>query len=107
MAETIEVVSIITETDMRGVHKVRASVRCKAGEGRLFINKRLTIARLIDAARAVHTYYAPMDEKFNVALLQGMMLAFRLRLSLPSNADDAFQRPRIIRRRRLASTRSR
>jgi hypothetical protein len=53
----------------------------------MYINRRQTMARLIDSARAVHTYYAPDGMEFDIGLLQKHVAALSLELTL--NHNDA------------------
>lgn len=88
MPTLIKVTKVVTEHDMRGIHKSRTAVRCGAGEAWLYINKARTIARLVDTTHSIHGYYAPKGEVFDLPKLQAMVAAFRLRLAAPSGAFD-------------------
>lgn len=88
MPTLIKVTKVVTEHDMRGVHKSRALVHCRAGEAWLFVNRARTIARLVDVTHSIHGYYAPKGEVFDLPKLQAMVAAFRLRLQAPAEAFE-------------------
>lgn len=88
MPTPIKVTKVVTEHDMRGIHKPRATVRCRAGEAWLFVNRARTIARLVDTTHSIHSYYAPKGEVFDLPKLQLMVAAMRLRLQAPAGAFD-------------------
>src|SRR3990172_13173487 len=81
---TVRVTKLVPNTDMRGVHKLRAKVSCNSQEAWLFLNRKLTIARLIDSVGGVHTYYAPKDKQFDHQRLYGMVAVMGLALRSPS-----------------------
>ena len=78
------VTKVINNTDMRGVHKLRAKVRCRPGEAWLFFNKAFTMARLVDSVHGVHTYYAPKGQLFDFHAVATAVAAMRLNLHFPS-----------------------
>ena len=92
MKTQVRVVRLVTCADLRKIHAWRRGVgRLKSGEAVLYINRSQTMARLIDSARAVHTYYAPDGMEFDIGLLQKHVAALSLELTLSHNdAKRAF-----------------
>lgn len=78
--QELKVTRVSTNQDMRGVHKMRFKVRVAPGEAHLFLNRKGTIARLIDTTQSVHSYYAPKGDEFNMDLLKEMVAGLRLLL---------------------------
>ena len=93
MRQTVKVTKLVPDTDMRGVHKLRAKVSCNHQEAWLFLNRKLTIARLIDSVGGVHTYYAPKDKQFDHQRLYSMVAVMGLALRSPSFGEH--ERPKV------------
>lgn len=81
----VRITRVRTGIDMRGVHPLRAKVRPKLGDAHLFLNKRLTIARVVSAPNAdgfqvVTTIYAPKGRVFDFDAIQAAVGTLRVRL---------------------------
>ncbi len=97
--------TVTIDVDLRGVHEMRKRVRVGAGEGALFLNKRRTMVRIVDAAQAIHQYYAPNGHVFDVKMLNEMCGAMRLRVLVTPYQTRAIEeggrRKKISRQLRL------
>ncbi len=83
---TVKVTKILRGYSMRnGVHADRRLYATQHNDHEvvLCLNKRQTIARLYDAASAVHSYYAPPGERFDADMLQQMVATVGLWLNIP------------------------
>ncbi len=70
---TVYIAGIVTDWDMRPVHTLPPGQRyLNDSEVILCLNTRLTIARFVDSASAIHTYYAPDGEQFNLDAIEDM-----------------------------------
>lgn len=82
----VKVTRFIPDTDMRAQRKLSERglhAALRPGSAWLFMNKRRTIARLVDKSGALHTYYAPKGEVFDADLLNEQANAASLVLSFP------------------------
>ena len=70
------------DADLRAIHKIRARVRCKKGEGWLYVNAKESMARIVDHSTSVHSYWAPKGAKIDVALLTELVDSLQLTLRL-------------------------
>jgi hypothetical protein len=70
---TVYITRIVTDWDMRSVHNLPPGQRGLYGsQVILCLNSRMTIARLVDSAAGIHTYYAPDREQFDLRAIENI-----------------------------------
>jgi hypothetical protein len=72
----IRITSIIDNWSMNRIHALRdrdSAVALRRGEALVAFNRKGTIARIIDCAGAVHTYYAEPKTVFDIQTLSDMV----------------------------------
>lgn len=82
-ANTLNVLTVLHECDMRAIHRLRRVAQdyrhrgrpLRTGEALLFLNRRLTMARLVDSVGGVYTLWAPKDTEFDLQAVRGLVRA--------------------------------
>lgn len=89
--ETVKIVHVIEEWDMRARHKLRRMKKArelKLGEAILALNRRQTMFRIVDSQGGVHDYYqtAAMERNREVWSASGIQVivkrGFRVQLNV-------------------------
>lgn len=88
---TLRITKVVTDVDMRGVHKLRKQWHGlkTAKEACLLLNRSRTIARVIDYAKGVHTFYAEKGRVFDEKAIAEAIRAFGgLRVTVAKNQAE-------------------
>jgi hypothetical protein len=88
----VKIIRVVPDSDLRKVHAYRRRVgHLRNGEAVLYVNRAGDKARIVDAAKAVHNYYAPAGAQFDLRMIQSMVKAMRLTLLINvSDSQKAF-----------------
>lgn len=71
----VRITKVIEDWNMQHRHKLRRrySSHLRAGEVVLCLNRKRTIARLVDSAGGLHDYYAAKGQRFDLEGVQQMV----------------------------------
>ena len=102
---TVRVTQVVLKHDMRKIHTSRRSL-CRGlgrGEAVLALNKRCTIARVVDASGAIYQMYCDEAECFDVDEIQTRVGNLYLRLNFTSEQAEAVDSAteQTVRRKRI------
>ncbi len=84
MASTVRVTQIKENWDMRSTHPMRALGKrgLKPGEVSLFLNKRRTIAKLVDCEGGLYQHWCEATERFDLELIRQRVAILGLELTV-------------------------
>jgi hypothetical protein len=100
---TVTVVSLLTEVDLRSVHKLRLEVMASLGKVRLqqhtavlAMNRACTRARLLTRNGVVVNFYAAKGEIFDIATIQRRVDGLRFVLALSPEATKVAIKAELV-----------